>query len=202
MTNQTQSRGFGGVSLRDFIQSVSHNLEKEGNQFCRSIEETVCQKQTQGHFSELQAYMNLDPLLTTLHRRYQEAKKTRKELESLRGRRDPMVEVARDAERAAWIITQSRRQELRNRPYFRKKVLVLMRIQRDLLLRKAEEKEVQEKLKDVEKQPLSYLFADLTSGEGKDCVTIAFDFFALFVFVKLQNAFSLASTPRKSFLLA
>ena len=202
MTNQTQSRGFGGVSLRDYIQSVSHDLGKKGEQFCSVIEKTACQRQASERCSELQAYMNLDPLLATLHRRYQESKRTRKELEFLRGRPDPMVEVARDVERAAWIAVQSRRQELRNRPYFRKKVLVLMRIQRDLLLRKKEEKELEEKLKDVQKQPLSYLFAGLSSGEEKDCVTIAFDFFTLFVFIKLQNAFSLASTPREAFLSA
>jgi len=63
--------------------------------------------------SEVEAFMQLDPLLAQLHKQFLEAKIYRKELSAANGPNDPMTEVALDMEDSAYCAFQTRYIELR-----------------------------------------------------------------------------------------
>lgn len=90
--------------------------------------------------SELDAFIEMDHLLASLHKDYLDAKAHRVELIALYGDNDAMAEVAMDMEDSAWCAMQTRYLELRE------KREVMERAQR--LMRRAEEKVEQEKARE------------------------------------------------------
>jgi hypothetical protein len=62
---------------------------------------------------EMEAFMQLDPLLADLQRQYIDAKLQRQELCKAHGDKDPMSEIAMDMEDSAWCAAQTRYIELR-----------------------------------------------------------------------------------------
>ncbi len=92
--------------------------------------------------SELDAFIQMDHLLASLHKDYLDAKAQRVELIALHGDADAMAEVAMDMEDSAWCAMQTRYLELREERE------IMERAQR--LMRRAEEKIQEEKARDKE----------------------------------------------------
>ncbi len=63
---------------------------------------------------EMQAFMQLDPLLADLHKQYMDAKGTRIQAEKEFGRGDGMTDMAMMMEDSAWCAMQTRYMEVRN----------------------------------------------------------------------------------------
>lgn len=87
--------------------------------------------------SELEAFIQIDPLLASLQKDYLDAKSQRVELVALYGGEDAMVEVIMDMEDSAWCAMQTRFLELHDERE------LMERAQR--LMRRAEEKIEDEK---------------------------------------------------------
>lgn len=102
--------------------------------------------------SELDAFIQMDHLLASLHKDYLDAKAQRVELVALHGDTDAMAEVAMDMEDSAWCAMQTRYLELREERE------IMERAQR--LMRRAEEKIEEEKARDkeLEAKKLAYQF--------------------------------------------
>ena len=92
--------------------------------------------------SELNAFIQMDGLLASLHKDYLDAKAQRIELVALYGDDDAMAEVAIDMEDSAWCAMQTRYLEVREQRE------MMERAQR--LMRRVEEKIEQEKAREKE----------------------------------------------------
>lgn len=99
--------------------------------------------------SELQAFLHIDSLLAHLQKDYLDAKAQRKELQSLNGKDDPMVEIALDMEDSAWCAMQARYIEIRQ--------VNEMMVKAQRLMREAEEAIEQETVKAREQQYSNFI---------------------------------------------
>lgn len=77
--------------------------------------------------SELDAFIQMDSLLASLHKDYASAKAQRIELVALYGNEDAMVEVAMDMEDSAWCAMQTRYLELRGQSELMERAQRMMR---------------------------------------------------------------------------
>lgn len=90
--------------------------------------------------NELEAFIALDPLLANLSKDYKTARSQRKDLQTMFGKDDPMVDVALDMEDSAWCAMQARYLELR-------KETETMR-QAQALIRSLEEERIEQALQE------------------------------------------------------
>lgn len=93
--------------------------------------------------SELEAFIQMDPLLADLHKEFQDVRRNHRDLLFKNGCDDPMAQMAADMEDSAWCAMQTRLLELRNQPI---KMRMAQRIQNEAR-REAEKQEEQDRAK-------------------------------------------------------
>jgi len=119
------------LSLQDIMNNVSSAIERGA----------VPMPRAQGAMSELQAFMELDPLLASLHKQYVDARAVRLMAVKDFGAGDAMTEIALLAEDSAWCAMQTRYMELRADRMMMRDAQAMMRESEaeEILARAAEE---------------------------------------------------------------
>ncbi len=102
-------------------------------------------KFTQNPINELQAFIQLDPTLASLHKQYLDAKAQYESLIAAHGKGDAMAEIAADMMDSAWCAMQTRLLEVRAEPAMMHEAQAMMR----LSIKMIEEKHEKEKKKEA-----------------------------------------------------
>ncbi len=134
------------ISLQDVMNQMAQN------DMTQHIDEIAAAKtQIVSDVSELDAFIEIDPLLASLHKEYKQAKSERKSVSVMFGANDPMTEVALETEDSTWCAMQTRYLELRREGDKMREAQHLMLVRIEEEAEEAIEKEKQEKERFVEK---------------------------------------------------
>ncbi len=132
------------LSLQDIMNDIAGQRPDAVAQTCQK---TAKKKAAAKPLDELQAFIQLDPLLADLHKQYMGAKNNCAELVRAHGSDDVMVDVAMDMEDSAWCMMQTRYLEVRAKRGLMEKAQHLMRVSEHDMRQVAEEDLKQERKK-------------------------------------------------------
>ena len=168
---------FRGVFVKE--QSL-HQIMNEMASRLEVLRPPAPKKKAPMPLSELEAFMQMDDLLTSLNKDYLDAKAQRIELVALYGDDDAMAEVAMDMEDSAWCAMQTRYLELREEQE------LMERAQR--LMRKAEERIENEKAseKAYEAQQVAHYVKTLANIKEMNKTPKIFEWAFLMLIFKLE----------------
>lgn len=165
-----------GMSLNEIMNEMASGSLK-GAMGVLNIPKPAGSQAPVAPLSELDAFIQMDSLLASLHKDYASAKAQRIELTALYGGEDAMVEVAMDMEDSAWCAMQTRYLELRGQGDLMERAQRLMRqalerIENDKALEKEREAaykakqfahflKVSQKIKEMNRVPQIFQWAIL-----------------------------------------
>lgn len=109
---------------------------------------------SQKPITELQAFIQLDPVLASLHKQFLEAKAQHAALVSANGKNDAMAEVAADMMDSAWCAMQTRFIEVRADRQMMQEAQAMMRLSIKMIEEKRDKDKSKEALKLFQKMEL------------------------------------------------
>ena len=178
------------TSLQDVMNQMAQNGIASNIDEAASVR--VC---SSDQLSELDAFIQMDPLLAALNKDYRQSKAERQDIAQMFGNDDPMTEVARDKEDSAWCAMQTRYLELRGESEKMREAQGLMRAQNEQAIEEviAEKKREKEQLA----QQLFYYnrMSETARERNKPSYVFELGYIMLFLADELKNLGSTPPTP-------
>lgn len=175
------------------LQDVMNQMAQNG--IASNIDEaTSVRLCSSDQLSELDAFIQIDPLLAALNKDYRQSKAERQDIVQMFGNDDPMAEVAHDKEDSAWCAMQTRYLELRGDSEKMREAQGLMRAQNEQAIEEALVEKKHEK--DQLAQQLFYYnrVSETARERNKQSYVFELGYIMLFLADELKNLASAAPT--------